>query len=551
MWHRAASVVEPDEAVASALEAMARESQDRRGPAAAGAAWRRAAELTPDASRRARRLLAASEAAWEAGASDPARRAADAALAVCEDPLVHADIIRLRAWIDSHSGGIAADVSAALRAEADDVAPFDSRRAAYLLADASLAFWPAWDSEPNVDLARAARAAAGDTDDPLFDYILGWELARQGSTDEAARLVGAAERAIVDSPERRSNPRALMLAADCAWWRSGPPSCALSAEAVERARELGLAGVVAQALLELADGQIRTGEWDDADAELAEAIRLGEDTGQLTSVAIGLSRRAEIAARRGDAERFEELTAQAGCYAGTAAPIQAYERNARCLLALGEGRPDLAIAARESAERYTIEQLTANALDLIEAYIRAGRLDDARARLDEVEAHVHLDHPRGAYVRCRALIADVDGFEALFEESLRLFAGVGDVFEVGRTRLCLGERLRRANRRRDARRELGAALDTFEQLRAVPWADRARRELRASGEHRRAQTPETRDDLTPQERQIAAFAAEGHTNREIAALLFLSPRTIETHLGRVFRKLGISDRTGLRPPAAR
>jgi DNA-binding CsgD family transcriptional regulator len=551
VWHRAAALVEPDEAVASALETVAREAQDRRGPAAAAAAWRRAAELTPDASQRARRQFAASEAAWEAGASDPARRAADAALEACEDPLMHADIVRLRAWIDSHSGGIAADISAALRAEADEVAPFDSRRAAYLLADASLAFWPAWDTEPNVELARAARAAAGDTDDPLFDYILGWELARGGSTEEAARLVGAAERAIVGSPARRSNPRALMLAADCAWWRSGPPSCALSAEAVERARELGLAGVVAQALLELADGQIRIGAWDDADACLAEAIRLGEDTGQLTSVGIGLSRRAEIAARRGDTERFEELTTQSSRYAGTAAPIQAYERNARCLLALGEGRPDMAIAARERTERYTIEQLTSNALDLIEAYIRAGRLDDAQARLDEVEAHVHLDQPQGAYVRCRGLIADVDGFEALFEESLRLFAGVGDVFEVARTHLCFGERLRRANRRREARHELGAALDTFERLRAAPWADRARRELRASGEHRRAQTPETRDDLTPQERQIATFAAEGRTNREIAALLFLSPRTIETHLGRVFRKLGVSDRTGLLPPAAR
>ena len=112
-----------------------------------------------------------------------------------------------------------------------------------------------------------------------------------------------------------------------------------------------------------------------------------------------------------------------------------------------------------------------------------------------------------------------------------------------------GERLRRANRRRDARRELGAALDTFEQLRAESWANRTRVELRASGEHRRAQTPEARDDLTPQERQVAALAAEGRTNREIGALLFLSPRTIETHLGRVFRKLGISDRGGLPRPS--
>ena len=548
VWHRAAALVEPDERVAAALEAVAVASRARSGAAAAAAAWRRAAELTPEPGTRVRRLLAASDAAWEAGASDTARQAADAALAACADPLMHADIVRQRAWIDSHSGGIAAEVSAALRAEAEAVAPLDSRRAAYLLADAAFAFWPAWDTEPNVALARAAHAAAGDIADPLFDYILGWELARAGSTAEATELIDAAERAIVGDPKRRANPRALMLAADCAWWRSGPPSCGLGVEAVERARELGLAGVVAQALVELADGQIRIGAWDDADMGLTEAIRLGEDTGQLTTVGIGLSRRAEIAARRGQAERFEELNAAAARYVGTAAPVQAYERNSRCLLALGTGDPERAIAARQETERYSIEQLSSNALDLIEAYIRAGRLDDARSRLDEVDAHVHLDQARGAYVRCRALMAGPDDFEPLFEESVRLFTRVADPFEAARTRQCYGERLRRANRRRDARLELGAALDAFEQLRADPWADRARRELLASGEHRRPQTAETRDDLTPQERQIAALAAEGRTNREIGALLFLSPRTIETHLGRVFRKLGISDRSALPVP---
>ena len=170
----------------------------------------------------------------------------------------------------------------------DAVASLDSTRAAYLLADAVAAFWPAWDTESNVELARAARDAAGDSDDPLFDYVLGFELARQGSMAESARLLEAAERAIVDDPARRDDPRALMLAADCAWWRSGPRrSCALLARAVDRARELGLAGVVAQALVDLADVQIDVGAWDDADAGLAEAIRLGEDTGQLTSVGIG------------------------------------------------------------------------------------------------------------------------------------------------------------------------------------------------------------------------------------------------------------------------
>ena len=509
VWHRGASLVEPDERVAGALEDVAREAQERRGPAAAAAAWRRAAELTPDVGLRARRLLAASEASWEAGASDAAQQAADAALAACSDPLLHADIVRMRERIAaqsiaSQSGGAAREVAETLREEAQAVAPLDSTRAAYLLADAVAVFWPGWDVAPNVELARAAREAAGDSDDPRFDYVLGLELGRQGAMDESARLLEAVELAILDDPARRDNPRELCLAADCAWWRNNPRrTCALLARAVDRARELGLAGVVAEELTDLGGYQIDVGAWDEADVGLAEAIRLGEDTGQLTIVGTALSRRAEIAARRGAEELFEELNLVASRYAGTAAPIRAFERNSRCLLALGMGRPEVAIASRESTESYSIEQLSANALDLIEAYIRSGRTDEAVARLDEVATHVHLDAPRAAYTRCRALMAGHDQYDALFHESLQLFIGTGDVFEEARTRLCLGERLRRASRRRDARRELAAALDTFEHLRAASWADRARRELVASGQHRRPGSPEARDDVTPQERQIA------------------------------------------------
>ena len=545
-WHRASSVVEADEDLADAMEAVAVDAQSRRGPGAAAAAWRRAAELTSGANPRARRLLAASEASWEAGAGDPARQAADAALATCADPLLHADIVRAQARMASQSGGVAEEISLMLRGEATAVASLDSTRAAYLLADAVTAFWPAWDTESNVELARAAREAAGDSDDPLFDYVLGFELAREGSVLESAPLLEAVEHAIANDPAGRDDPRALLLAADCAWWRSNPREASvLYAEAIARARELGLAALVAQTLADFAAVQIDVGAWDEAGAGLSEALLLGEDTGQLTTVCLALSRQAEIAARRGAADEFEELNAAAARYTGTATPTHAMERNSRCLLALGAGQPDVAIASREHNESYAIEQLSANAFDLVEAYIRAGRPDEARARLDEVETHVHMDEPLGAYTRCRALMADADDCDDLFAESLRLFDRLGDVFEGARTRLCYGERLRRANRRRDARLQLADALDAFEQLRAASWADRTRRELRASGEHRRRQDHAARDELTPQERQIATLAAEGRTNREIGALLFLSSRTIETHLGRVFKKLGITDRRAL------
>ena len=544
-WHRAASVVEPDEAVASSLEDVALAADARNGPAFAAATWGRAAELTPDPHRRARRLLGAASSAWDAGMGEIARHAAEGALELAVDPLLRADIVRARGRIASLSGGLAREVAGTLRAEAVAVAPLDPVRAAYLLADAVAAFWPAWDTEPNVEIARAARGA-GPPGDPLFDFTLGFELARRGDLGEASELLAAAERAIVGDPLRRDNPLELIRAGVCAWWRNDPRSgCAFDKQAVQRARELGMAGVVANALAELADAQIVVGDWDEADASLIEATRLSEDTGQATSLGIALSRRAEIAARRGEVDRFEELTAAASGYVGTAAPVRAYERNSRCLLGLGLGQPELAIAAREATERYGIEQLSAPALDLIEAYIRAERVADAADRLKQVTPHVHLDEPRAAYLRCQAMLAGQDAADRLFRESIELFASTGDVFEEARSQLGYGERLRRAGRRRDARVQLIASLDVFERLRAPPWAERARRELQASGARRIDRTPEARDQLTPQERQIATLAADGRTNREIGALLFLSPRTIETHLGRVFRKVGVRHRREL------
>ena len=135
-------------------------------------------------------------------------------------------------------------------------------RAAYLLADAVLAFYPSWDTEPIVEIARAARAAAGDCGDPLSDYILGYELARQGSIEEAWQLMAGVERTILSDPARLANPAELVLAAWCAWWRSDlRAACALYARAVDRQRELGLAALVAQGIVALAGYQIDVGAW--------------------------------------------------------------------------------------------------------------------------------------------------------------------------------------------------------------------------------------------------------------------------------------------------
>ena len=148
-------------------------------------------------------------------------------------------------------------------------------------------------------------------------------------------------------------------------------------------------------------------------------------------------------------------------------------------------------------------------------------------------------------MRCRALVVDADAAtEAGFQEALRFHENAG-AFERARTELCFGERLRRRGHRRDSRMHLGAALEAFEGRGAVPWAERARTELRASGLTLRRRQPATTEQLTPQELQVARLVAEGKTNRDVAATLFVTPKTVEFHLTRVYRKLEIHSRAEL------
>jgi DNA-binding NarL/FixJ family response regulator len=185
--------------------------------------------------------------------------------------------------------------------------------------------------------------------------------------------------------------------------------------------------------------------------------------------------------------------------------------------------------------------------DKIEAAVRASRMDEARAALPLFEAWAGYARATSAKPRlaaCRALLAEGEDASEHFEEALCL-AGQGRSFAAARIHLLYGEHLRRTRRRADARIQLRAALETFERLRAEPWAERGRAELRASGETARKRDPNTVDQLTPQELQIARYVAEGLSNKEVAAQLFLSPRTIDSHLRNVFAKLGITSRTQL------
>jgi DNA-binding CsgD family transcriptional regulator len=223
------------------------------------------------------------------------------------------------------------------------------------------------------------------------------------------------------------------------------------------------------------------------------------------------------------------------------------------LLDLGIGRPDETVARLSSLAAAPPGighpfYVLSSAPDLLEASVRAGRPESAETAFAVLSDFAKPGAPTWALAlaaRGRALLADGTEAEREFEHAMGLHAHDGNQFDRARTELLYGEFLRRSRRRTDARERLRGALDAFERIRAEPWAERARTELRATGETARRRDLTTIDELTPQELQIARLVGEGNSNKEVAAQLFLSPRTVEYHLRKVFAKLGITSRAEL------
>jgi DNA-binding CsgD family transcriptional regulator len=223
------------------------------------------------------------------------------------------------------------------------------------------------------------------------------------------------------------------------------------------------------------------------------------------------------------------------------------------LLELGLGRPEEALRYLDDAAFNVVElgfydrDVTPEP-DLVETLVRLGRAGDhdptVRRSIDRVE-RTGVAWGKAVAMRLRGLVADDDSFEGVFEAALDLHRAGDDPFARARTELAFGERLRRAGQRRQARDQLRPALETFENLSAEPWLERAAAELRASGETVRKRQPHEREELTPQELQIALLVSEGRTNKEVGAALFLSHKTVEFHLGRIYRKLNVGSRVEL------
>jgi DNA-binding CsgD family transcriptional regulator len=289
-------------------------------------------------------------------------------------------------------------------------------------------------------------------------------------------------------------------------------------------------------------------------AEANEGLRLAVETGLDNAASLFRACLGWLAAVRGDRGACRQYVAAA---LEVSVPHRHGIANAiadwtLALLDLGTGRPD---DAAERLQRMSGVELglghefyeLISAPDLVEAQVRSGRPESALATYEHFSRALGpgaSDWFLSLGARCRALLAEGSAAESLFEEALTLHTG-GNPFDRARTELLYGEHLRRERRRQDARSQLRSALRTFDLLGATVWAERAGAELRATGETARKRDPSAVNELTPQELQIARLVAEGGSNKDVAARLFLSPRTVEYHLRKVFSKLGIASRAEL------
>ena len=565
-WHLAAAALHPDEQVASLLEATAAQAQRRGGTAAAALAMERAAELSPEPGDQARRLVAAASAAVSAGQADWVQELATRALAVTADPRLRLTARRDAGWVLAYSGRRTAALPALL-----SVAEEASRDQSAL----------AWDA-----LADAA--------------IVVYHSGAPASCQAVSRVLGLLENHVPPSaghgPRTNAGPDRLWIQAcidpfgsrselvrylrqisgssldEAALWRIGSAAWLLDEsdlaitllqDAMQRLRAPGTQGTSGPGLTALGWAYIDTGRWDEAQEAAAEAADLAE-ANEMEFVAASadlivatvLAMRADSGAARRHADR-----ALANADLAESGLIAARARRALGIAALADGSHLLAFTqlrqlfSEEGAPVHNIFSYLGVA-DIAAAAVRADRRMEGQDVLERVLSHLNgTVSPRleQLIARARGILAGPGGAEAHFDTALADPAGDQWPFERAQLRLDYAEWLRRHRRINDAKPVLTEALGTFRRLRARAWAQRTEAELRACGVAvgDAPGEPDALWELTPQQRQIVRLASDGLTNREIGDRLFLSPRTVSSHLYRSYPKLGVAGRHQLRDVIAR
>jgi DNA-binding CsgD family transcriptional regulator len=554
VWHRALAAAGPDEDVAAELELSAGRAQTRGGLAAAAAFLERATALTVDPAHRARRALAAAQAKLQAGAPEAALALLATAQAEPLDPLQRAQSELLHAEIAFASRHGSAAPALLLRA-AQKIQPLDANvaRDTYIevLSAALFAARLAGPEGTVRQLAEAVQAARGAaTAENAADLLLdGWaKLFADGcaaATPTLRRALGEFDDGVA-AAEHLHLLWLVTITAPVVWddarWEL------LSRRHVDLARSSGALSELPLALNSRGYIHLFTGELDTAGALIEEA-RVATDA---TGAGLTPWGAVALAALRGHE--------QEACTMLEAAWADAAERGegigltviawARAVLYNGLGVPDKALAAAQDAADCPTNSAAAawGMVELIEAAARVGEPAAAAAaagRFAEIAAAAGTDWALGVSARSRALLSTGATAEQLYSEALERLGRGRMRVDLARAHLLYGEWLRREGRRIDAREQLRAAHDMLEAIGMEAFAERAGRELLATGEKVRKRQASTRDELTPQEEQIARLARDGLSNPDIGARLFLSPRTVEWHLHHVFSKLGIRSRREL------
>ena len=556
-WHRAQAAPGPDEDVAAELEQSAGRAQSRGGLAAAAAFLEHAVLLTADPARHAGRALAAARASMLAGAFDQARQLlamADRGGAERPDEYASAQADLLRGQI-AFASSASDDAAALLVTAAKRLEPFDVALARQTYLEAWAAAYFAGRSAGAgrlLDVARAARSAPAPDGEPgpldlLLDGLA--VLVTDGRAAAAPLLRRTAQVYAGDGLAADEVLRYGWLAGVAAviLWDEDR-SFAIQARQLQACRAAGLLALLVIHLNSMAQTLTWRGDFPAATSLIAEAAAIAAATGTRFVPLAALM----LAGFRGSEAEAAQLIDSVITDARAAGQDHGVRAALRCSAVLhnGLGRYELAQAeALQAADEKPLLQASMLALpELIEAATRTGHhklAADALSLLAEVTSVSHTDWSQGMYTRCRALLADGADAENWYREAIGRLSRTGSRPEAARAHLLYGEWLRRENRRTDAREQLRTAHDLFGAIGMEAFAERARRELLATGETVRRRTAGTRNQLTPQEDQITQLAQAGMSNAEIGAQLFLSTRTVEWHLRKIFIKLGIGSRREL------